>query len=86
MRRLLANSNDALGAFARSGVMKNLVNATTSVASTIYNGASFDADSSLNTMEDSINEGKKNAWWDFMDVFSFLMGQIRLKFTGEIKR
>ena len=31
----------------------------------------FDADSSLNTMEDSINEGKKNAWWDFMDVFSF---------------
>ena len=51
--------------------MKNLVNATTSVASTIYNGASFDADSSLNTMEDSINEGKKNAWWDFMDVFSF---------------
>ena len=71
LEKVAANSNDALGAFARSGVMKNLVNATTSVASTIYNGASFDADSSLNTMEDSINEGKKNAWWDFMDVFSF---------------
>ena len=71
LEKVAANSNDALGAFARSGVMKNLVNATTSVASTIYNGASFDADSSLNTMEDSINEGNKNAWWDFMDVFSF---------------
>jgi len=71
LEKVAANSNDALGAFARSGVMKNLVNATTSVASTIYNGASFDADSSLNTMENSINEGKKNAWWDFADVFSF---------------
>ena len=71
LEKVAANSNDALGAFARSGVMKNLVNATTSVASTIYNGASFDSDSSLNTMEDSINEGKKNSWWDFMDVFSF---------------
>ena len=71
LEKVAANSNDALGAYARSGVMKNLVNATTSVASTIYNGASFDADSSLNTMENSINEGKKNAWWDFMDVFSF---------------
>ena len=71
LEKVAANSNDALGAYARSGVMKNLVNATTSVASTIYNGASFDADSSLNTMENSINEGKKNAWWDFADVFSF---------------
>ena len=71
LEKVAANSNDALGAFARSGVMKNLVNATTSVASTIYNGASFDADSSLNTMENSINEGKKNSWWDFADVFSF---------------
>ena len=71
LEKVAANSNDALGAFARSGVMKNLVNATTNVASTIYNGASFDSDSSLNTMENSINEGKKNSWWDFMDVFSF---------------
>lgn len=71
LEKVAANSNDALGAFARSGVMKNLVNATTNVASTIYNGASFDSDSSLNTMENSINEGKKNSWWDFADVFSF---------------
>ena len=71
LEKVAANSNDALGAYARSGVMKNLVNATTNVASTIYNGASFDSDSSLNTMENSINEGKKNSWWDFMDVFSF---------------
>ena len=71
LEKVAANSNDALGAFARSGVMKNLVNTTTNVASTIYNGASFDSDSSLNTMENSINEGKKNSWWDFMDVFSF---------------
>lgn len=71
LEKVAANSNDALGAYARSGVMKNLVNTTTNVASTIYNGASFDSDSSLNTMENSINEGKKNSWWDFMDVFSF---------------
>ena len=71
LEKVAANSNDALGAFARSGVMKNLVNTTTNVASTIYNGASFDSDSSLNTMENSINEGKKNSWWDFADVFSF---------------
>ena len=71
LEKVAANSNDALGAFARSGVMKNLVNATTCGASTIYNGASFDSDSSLNTMENSINEGKKNSWWDFADVFSF---------------
>ena len=71
LEKVAANSNDALGAYARSGVMKNLVNTTTNVASTIYNGASFDSDSSLNTMENSINEGKKNSWWDFADVFSF---------------
>ena len=71
LEKVAANSNDALGAFARSGVMKTLVNTATSTASTIYNGASFDSDSSLNTMENSINEGKKNSWWDFADVFSF---------------
>ena len=71
LEKVAANSNDALGAYARRGVMKNLVNTTTNVASTIYNGASFDSDSSLNTMENSINEGKKNSWWDFADVFSF---------------
>ena len=71
LEKVAANSNDALGAYARSGVMKNLVNTTTNVASTIYNGAEFDSDSSLNTMENSINEGKKNSWWDFADVFSF---------------
>tara|TARA_B100001029_G_scaffold18118_1_gene12062 strand:- start:2863 stop:4191 length:1329 start_codon:yes stop_codon:yes gene_type:complete len=71
LEKVAANSNDALGAYARSGVMKNLVNTTTNIASTIYNGAEFDSDSSLNTMENSINEGKKNSWWDFADVFSF---------------
>ena len=71
LEKVAANSNDALGAYARSGVMKNLVNTTTNIASTINNGAEFDSDSSLNTMENSINEGKKNSWWDFADVFSF---------------
>ena len=73
LEKVAANSNDALGAFARSGVMKNLVNATTSVASTIYNGAEFNADYDYNRMQNEIDDSGEitsKKWWDPLNVFS----------------
>ena len=73
LEKVAANSNDALGAYARSGVMKNLVNATTSVASTIYNGAEFNADYDYNRMQNEIDDSGEitsKKWWDPLNVFS----------------
>ncbi len=73
LEKVAANSNDALGAFARSGVMKTLVNTATSTASTIYNGAEFNADYDYNRMQNEINESGKitsKKWWDPLNVFS----------------
>ena len=44
LEKVAKNSNDALGAFSRSAVMKNTVNLATKTASTVYNGAEFNAD------------------------------------------
>ena len=76
LEKVAKNSNDALGAFARSGVMKTMVNGVTKTASTIYNGASFNADYDYNRMQNEIDDpegdGKirSKKWWDFAGVFS----------------
>ena len=70
LEKVAKNSNDALGAFARSAVMKNTVNLATNSASTIYNGASFNADYDYNRMQNEIDDPKGDGtiksrkWWD----------------------
>ena len=73
LEKVAKNSNDALGAFARSGVMKTMVNTATKTASTIYNGAEFNADYDYNRMQNEINESGEitsKKWWDPLNVFS----------------
>ena len=72
LEKVAANQNDALGSFARSGVMKTTVNTVTQGMAGVYNGIDGgDSDARMNSANDAINEQKPNAWWDFMDVFSF---------------
>ena len=72
LEKVAANQNEALGSFARSGVMKNTVNIVTGGMAGIYNGIDGgDSDARMNETNDAINENRENAWWDFMDVFSF---------------
>ena len=72
LEKVAANQNDALGSFARSGVMKTTVNTITGGMAVVYNGIDGgDSDARMNSANDAINEQKPNAWWDFMDVFSF---------------
>ena len=70
LEKVAKNQNDALGAFSRSAVMKNTVNLATNSASTIYNGASFNADYDYNRMQNEIDDPKGDGtiksrkWWD----------------------
>ena len=73
LEKVAKNSNDALGAFSRSAVMKNTVNLATKTASTVYNGAEFNADYDYNRMQNEINESGEitsKKWWDPLNVFS----------------
>ena len=68
LEKVAANQNDALGSFARSGVMKNTVNIVTGGMAGIYNGIDGgDSDARMNETNDAINENRENAWWDFVD-------------------
>ena len=72
LEKVAANQNDALGSFARSGVMSTTVNAVTTTMAGVYNGVDGgDSDSQMNTINDSIENKKENAWWDVFDVFAF---------------
>ena len=72
LEKVAANQNDALGSFARSGVMSTTVNTVTGLVAGVYNGVDGgDSDASMNQINESIQEEKTNSWWDFMDVFSF---------------
>ena len=72
LEKVAANQNDALGSFARSGVMSTTVNLVTNTMAGVYNGVDGgDSDSRMNTINDSIENKKENAWWDVFDVFAF---------------
>ena len=74
LEKVAANQNDALGSFARSGVMKNTVNIVTGGMAGIYNGIDGgDSDASMNQINENLqnNDGRSNSWWDFMNVFEF---------------
>ena len=73
LEKVAANQNDALGSFARSGVMSTTVNTVTGLVAGVYNGVDGgDSDASMNQINESIQEnGQSNSWWDVFDVFSF---------------
>ena len=57
LEKVAANQNDALGSFARSGVMSTTVNLVTNTMAGVYNGVDGgDSDSRMNTINDSIRK------------------------------
>ena len=73
LEKVAANQNDALGSFARSGVMSTMVNTVTNGMAGVYNGIDGgDSDARMNEMNDQINETGEvqSRWWDPLNVFT----------------
>jgi hypothetical protein len=73
LEKVAANQNDALGSFARSGVMSTMVNTVTQGMAGVYNGIDGgDSDQRMNEMNDQINESGEvqSRWWDPLNVFT----------------
>ena len=73
LEKVAANQNDALGSFARSGVMSTMVNTVTNGMAGVYNGIDGgDSDQRMNEMNDQINESGEvqSRWWDPLNVFT----------------
>tara|TARA_B100000131_G_scaffold42357_1_gene38106 strand:- start:638 stop:1963 length:1326 start_codon:yes stop_codon:yes gene_type:complete len=73
LEKVAANQNDALGSFARSGVMSTMVNTVTNGMAGVYNGIDGgDSDQRMNEMNDQINETGEvqSRWWDPLNVFT----------------
>jgi len=79
LEKVAANQNDALGSFARSGVMKNTVNIITGGMAGVYNGVDGgDSDKRMNRINEEVaNDRRSNSWWDFMDLWENEPGSVK---------